>query len=80
MALNSALKGAFVSAIEDATEVSSENRPKVILRDLHKDAQEGAFEVEIKGVLVVAIKLHFKMDMVVHLLLHKTAQNDSIKR
>ena len=39
-----AIEGAFVSAIEDATEGSSEGTPEVLLRDSYKDAQEGAFE------------------------------------
>ena len=42
--------------------------------------QEGAFEVKIKGALEVTIELYLKMDMVVHVLGHKSAQNDSIKR
>ena len=41
--------------------------------------QEGAFEVKIKGALEVTIELYLKMDMVVHVLGHKSAQNDSIK-
>ena len=42
--------------------------------------QEGPFEVKIKGALEVTIELYLKMDMVVHVLGHKSAQNDSIKR
>ena len=37
------------------------------------------FEVEIKGVLEVTIELHSKMQMVVHLLVQKSSQNNSIK-
>ena len=49
VALNGALEGAFVSAIEDANEGSSEGTPIVVPWYLYTDAQEGAFEVEIKG-------------------------------
>ena len=71
---------AFVSATEDATEDSSEGTPKRVPWDLCKDAQEGAFEVEIKGLLEVTIKLHLKIRMVVDLSDHRSAQNSSIKR
>ena len=37
------------------------------------------FEVEIKGAIKVAIELHLKMLMVVHLLVQKCSQNSSIK-
>ena len=43
-----------------------------MLRDLCKHAQEGAFEVNINGALEVTFELH--------LLVHKIAQNDSIKK
>ena len=36
--------------------------------------------VEIKDALEIIIKLHLKMDMVMHFLGHKSAQNDSVKR
>ena len=74
-----ALEGAFVNAIEQSAEDSSESTAKGLLQDLYKDAQEGAFQVKIKGVLEVTAELHLKMLMVVHLLMHKIAQNDSIK-
>ena len=37
------------------------------------------FEVEIKGAIKVAIELHLKMLMVVHLLVQKCSQNSFIK-
>ena len=76
VALNGALESASVGAIEDTTEGS----PASVLRDLYKDAQESAFEVEIKDGFQVTIKLQLKMHMVVHLLVHKSAQNDPIKK
>ena len=75
-----ALEGVFVSAIVDTTEGSSESTPKFVLRDLYKDAQEGAFEVKINGELEVTMELHLKMHMGVHLLGYRSSQNDSIKR
>ena len=45
---------------------------------LYKDAQEGAFEAEIKGALEVTIEFHLKMPMVVHLFGHRSTKNDSI--
>ena len=42
-----------------------------MLRNLYKRAQQGAFEVKIKGALEARIELH--------LLVHKFAQRDSIK-
>ena len=53
------LEGAFVSAIEDTTEGSSEGTPEVAPWDLYTDTQEGAIEVEIKGAVEVKIELHF---------------------
>ena len=64
----------------DTTEGSSERTPKFVLRDLYKDAQEGAFEVKINGELEVTMELHLKMHMGVHLLGYRSSQNDSIKR
>ena len=46
-----------------------------IVLDLHKDA----FEVKIKGEHKITIELHLKMCMVVHLLGHRRALNESIK-
>ena len=77
--LDGALEGAFVIAIEDATEASCEGAPKGVLWDLYKDAQEGAFEVETTGALEVTIELHLKMSTVVFLLGHRSAKNDSVK-
>ena len=37
------------------------------------------FEVEIKGTLEITVELHLTMQMVVHLLVESSAQNDSIK-
>ena len=66
--------------VQDATEDLSESKPKGVLWDLCKDAQEGGFEVKIKGALEVTIKLHLQMSMVVHLLGKRSAQNDSTNR
>ena len=44
------LKGAFVSAIKDATDYSSEETLKIVLRYLCKDTKT-AFEVKIKGTI-----------------------------
>ena len=66
--IDGALKCAFVSTIEDATESLSESTPKGVLWGLFEDAKQGAFE------------LHLKMCVVVHLLGHMSAQNDSIER
>ena len=71
------LKITFGSAFEETTEGSSEGIPKGVLWDLYKDTQEGAFqegsfEAEIKRALEVAIEL----DMMMHLLWCKGAQND----
>ena len=73
-------KVAFGSGIENATEGSSEGTPKVVIWDLYKDAQEGAFEVQIKRAFRVRIELRLKMHMVIHLSGHKSAQNDSVKK
>ena len=67
------LEGAFVSAIDDATQSSSEDIPKGVPWGLYKDAQKGAFEVEIKGALEVTIEFYLKMRMVGHLLGHRSA-------
>ena len=59
------LKYEDVSAVKGAPEVSSQRTP--------------TFEVEIKGASEVRIELHLKMYMVVHLLVQKSSQNNSIK-
>ena len=59
------LKYEHVGAVEDAPEVSSQGTP--------------TFEVEIKGPIEVTTELHLKMYMVVHLLVQKSSQNNSIK-
>ena len=43
-------------------------------------AQEGGFEVEIKGTLEVATEFHLKMHRIVYLLWGRSALNDSKKR
>ena len=35
-----------------------------LLQDLHKDAQDGAFEVEIKGAIEVTMELYMEMHLV----------------
>ena len=60
-----ALKYEHVTAVEGAPDGSFENTP--------------TFEVEIKRALEVTIELHLKMDKVVHLLVQKSSQNNSIK-
>ena len=67
VAFDGALQCAFAIAIEDATEVLSEGTPKGVPWDLYKDAQERAFEVEVKGAFEVTIEVHLKIRMVVHL-------------
>ena len=54
--------------------------PKAVPWDLSIDAQEGAFEIKIKGALEVTIELHLKMCTVVDLSEHRSAQNYSIKK
>ena len=41
-------------------------------------ARTPTFEVEIKGTLEITVELHLTMQMVVHLLVERSAQNDSI--
>ena len=48
VALDGALKGGFASAIEDTIYDLSEGTPIGVPRDLCKDVEEGAFEIEIK--------------------------------
>ena len=52
---------------------------KMYSRDLYKTVQEGIFEVENKDALELTIELHLKIDLVVLLLVYKSAQNDSTK-
>ena len=40
---------------------------------IHKDAQEGAHDVSLKGTLLVALELH----LFIQLSMHKCVQNDS---
>ena len=60
-----ALKYEHVSAFEGVPDGSSEDTP--------------TFEVEIKGILEVAIEMLLKMHMLVRLLVQKNSQNNSIK-
>ena len=62
------LKEHLLVRIKYVTEDSSQGLPKGLFWGLHKDAQEGAFEIEIEGVLEETKELHLKMCMVVHLL------------
>ena len=48
--LDDSLEGAFVSAIKDATDYSSEETLKIVLRYLCKDTKT-AFDVKIKGTI-----------------------------
>ena len=48
VAPDGALEGAFVSAIKDATEGSSEDMPNGVLRDLYKDAQEVHLRLKLR--------------------------------
>ena len=60
-----ALKYEHVSAVEGVPDGSSEGTP--------------TFELEIKGALEVTIELHLKMQMVLHLLVQNSSQNNSTK-
>ena len=60
-----ALKYEHVSAIEGASDGSSEDTP--------------TFEVEIKSALEVTMEFHLKMYMVLRLLAQKSSQNNPIK-
>ena len=73
--LNATHKNVFVCAILGVPESS----PKSKLRDLHKNAQKVAFEVELNSALGVTIELHLKISMLMHLLKHKSARNNSTK-
>ena len=42
-------------------------------------AHTPTFEVEIKGTLEITVALHLTVQMVVHLLVERSKQNDSIK-
>ena len=46
---------------------------KMYSRDLYKTVQEGIFEVENKDALELTIELHLKIDLVVLLLVYKSA-------
>ena len=47
------------------------------LSGLHKDAQEGAFEITRKGSLEVALDLHLWLHLWIRSLMHKYVQNGS---
>ena len=42
-------------------------------------AHTPTFEVEIKGTLEITVELHLTVQMVVHFLVERSKQNDSIK-
>ena len=52
------LNDSFDSAIKGCTWDTPESATNDALSNLHKDAQEGAFEVALKGALEVALGLH----------------------
>ena len=54
-----------------ASEGTFDSVPKDTLSNLHKDAQEGACEVELKGALKVALELH----LLIQWLINECVQN-----
>ena len=54
--------------------------PTGVPQVLYKDVQERTLEVEIMSTFEVTIKLHLKMYIMAHILVHKSAKNNSIKR
>ena len=50
---------------------------RVSLYNLHKDADEGEFEVAPKGVLEAAFDFHVGLHLLVHSFINKSAQNNS---
>ena len=48
-----------------------EGAPNDSLTNLHKDAQEGAFEVALKGAFEVALGLHLRLHLLMQSLLSK---------
>ena len=60
-----------------APESTLECTPNDALRNLHKDAQEGAFEVALKGALEVAFGLHLWLHLLMQSLTYKYVENAS---
>ena len=60
-----------------APEGTLECAPNDALRNLHKDAQEGAFEVALKGALEVALGLHLWLHLLMQSLTYKSVENAS---
>ena len=51
--------------------------PNDALRNVHKDVQEGAFEVALKGALEVALGLHLWFHLLMQSLTYKSVENAS---
>ena len=51
--------------------------PKDTLSDLHKDPQDGACEVALKGALEIPLELHLWLHLLMQWLMHKCVQNVS---
>ena len=49
--------------------------PKDALSDLHKDEQEGVFELPLKDALEVPLELHLWLHFLMQSLMHKYVQN-----
>ena len=77
VAFDGALDSALVNAAEDTLEDWSEGAPKSVLWDLYKDVPEGSFEVHAR--LHFKIELPFKLHMMTHLLVYKSAKSNSVK-
>ena len=60
-----------------APEGTLESAPNGALKNLHKDAQEGAFEVEFKGTLRVTLGLHLWFHLLMQPLIYAFLQNSS---
>ena len=54
-----------------APEGTLEGAPNDALSNLHKDAQEGAFEVVLKGALEIGIGLHLWLHLLMQSLIYK---------
>ena len=54
-----------------APECTLEGAPNDALSNLHKDPQEGAFEIALKGVLQVALGLHRWLHLLMQSLIYK---------
>ena len=58
-----------------APKATLEGAPNDALNNLHKDAQEGAFEVALKGELEVALGLHMWSHFLMQSLIYKFIKN-----